>query len=85
MPEQHKVRESRLRRMADDQGLILRESRAHDEQSRYQLVNVFSGGSVIADPLGQGHPFHSLDEVEEWLIAEKEQPGHTPAPPDRAL
>jgi hypothetical protein len=66
-----KIRENRLRRMADRQGLILRKSRARDERSLtygcYQLVDQQVGGSVVNDPLGRGYPLHSLDDVEEWL------------------
>jgi hypothetical protein len=67
-----KVRENRLRRMADRQGLRLSRSRARDPRALtfgcYRLQDARTAlGVPVEDPLGRGYPFHSLDQVEAWL------------------
>jgi len=68
-----KVRENRLRRMADRQGLQVQKSRRRDPRAvdfdRYRLVSVRTG-KVVAG----GHPWdHSmtLDEVESYLTSDR--------------
>ena len=61
-----KVRENRLRRAAERQGLVLRKSRRRDPRAlsygSYWLIISESGGIAAGDQWGM-----SLDEVEEWL------------------
>ena len=77
MSTDDKVRENRLRRMADRQGLKLLKSRAQDPRGLtygcYGLVDIWSGGSVVADDIGRGYPLSSLDEVEEYLSVARER------------
>lgn len=65
-----KVRENRLRRMADRQGLRLMKSRARDPRSLtfdcYTLIDARTGFLVnVDDPLRRGYPFDNLDQVED--------------------
>ena len=65
-----KVRENRLRRMADRQGIKLRRSRRRDENAidygMYALSTHDSGGLIHPD--GPNSIFTlDLDEVEEYL------------------
>jgi hypothetical protein len=66
-----KVRENRLRRVADRQGYRLQKSRARDPQDitfgGYQLVELESGG--VAFGFGNANRGYaaSLDDIEEWL------------------
>jgi hypothetical protein len=70
-----KVRETRLRRMADRQGLCLQKSRARDPGALtyggYQLTDLQHGGVV----LGQGNLDRGyaadLDAVEHWLSSRR--------------
>jgi hypothetical protein len=67
-----KMRENRLRRMADRQGLRLLKSRARDPLALtfgcYGLVDNRTNFLVqVDDPVGRGFPFDDLDEVEQWL------------------
>jgi hypothetical protein len=59
-----KVKQNRLRRMADRQALDLRKSRRRDpyalDYETYFLV-------PRSDPNTSFGPFHGLDAVEEWL------------------
>jgi hypothetical protein len=65
-----KVRENRLRRMAERQGLALKKSRRRDPRAidygMYMLVDLHSN-NVVAGTEGTGRPNLSLDEVEDWL------------------
>ena len=68
-----KVRENRLRRMADRQGLRLEKSRRRDPHANdYGLYNLFAhdtGGAVW--PSAPWGPFvATLDEVEEYLTSD---------------
>jgi hypothetical protein len=67
-----KVRENRLRRAAQRQGLRLEKSRARDPRDitygTYQLVDVRYGGAVHADcTAGRGYGL-DLDDVEQHLF-----------------
>ena len=69
---ENKVRENRLRRMADRQGLKLQRSRRRDEKAidynLYALIYVDIGGTM--HPEGPISPFTlDLDEVEEYLTS----------------
>ncbi len=65
-----KVKENRLRRMADRQGLRLLKSRRRDpmaiDYGRYALVDLETNGTVHADLVNSIYAL-TLDEVEEWL------------------
>jgi len=65
-----KVRENRLRRMAERQGLRLEKSRRRDPRAidygMYMLVHE-NTNSVAAGAEGTGRPNFSLDDVEEYL------------------
>jgi hypothetical protein len=66
-----KVRENRLRRMAERQGLRLVKSRRRDphaiDYGGYMLEDLATGG-VVAGTGAIGRPYWSLDDVEEWLV-----------------
>jgi hypothetical protein len=66
-----KVREDRLRRMADRQGLRLMKSRARDPRDitfgGYQLTDIQTGGLVAGWGNAERGYALDLDEVEEWL------------------
>lgn len=61
-----KVRENRLRRMADRQGLMLQKSRRRDPRAvdygSYWLVDTYGNYLVAGGEFGM-----SLDDVEEYL------------------
>jgi hypothetical protein len=66
-----KVRENRLRRMADRRGLRLERSRARDPQALtfggYQLINLQTGGCDFGwGNAGRGFAA-SLDDIEKFL------------------
>jgi hypothetical protein len=65
-----KIRENRLRRMAERQGLALRKSRRRDTRAidygMYMLVDPRSD-YVVAGTEHMGRPNMSLDDVEDWL------------------
>lgn len=68
-----KVRENRLRRMADRQGLRLVKSRRRDPRAidygGYMLVDVPTGYAVAGvHPIGRPH--WNLDDVEDWLASD---------------
>jgi hypothetical protein len=69
--QDEKVRENRLRRMADRQGLRLEKSRRRDPRAidygMYTLVDP-NTNAIVAGTEGTGRPNFSLDEVEAWLI-----------------
>jgi hypothetical protein len=69
-----KVRENRLRRAAQRQGLMLQKSRHRDHRAidygRYRLVDLFRNAVVAG-----GHPYDyswSLDDIEVYLYSDKE-------------
>ena len=70
---ENKVRENRLRRMADRQGLKLQRSRRRDEKAiDYNLyaITTHGGGRGTIHPEGPISPFTlDLDEVEEYLTS----------------
>jgi hypothetical protein len=61
-----KVRENRLRRMAERQGLLLRKSRRRDvralDYGTYMLIDLHTNALVSGERL-------SLEQVEAWLLA----------------
>ena len=73
----NKVRENRLRRMANRQGLILRKSRRFDPRATdyglYALLDAQTGGLIHRDNVNSVYAL-TLDEVEGWLT-EKNSPG----------
>lgn len=75
MSNTEKVRENRLRMMADRQGLRLLKSRTRDPNALtfggYQLVDLQNGGCVCGwGNAGYGYAA-SLDDVEEYLSPAK--------------
>lgn len=74
MTEGDKIRENRLRRMADRQGLVLQKSRLRDPHAigygTYQLVSAGTDAAVAAEPRGYGL---SLDQIEARLTGEEPQ------------
>lgn len=71
MDQDTKVRENRLRRAADRQGLRLSKSRSRDPQAidygLYALVDVQTNGLVHPALADRWTHALTLDEVEEWL------------------
>jgi hypothetical protein len=70
-----KSRETRLRRMAERQGLRLVKSRLRDPNAigygKYVLVDVETNTVAIPDGYGPtGQPDWPLDEIEAWLTRE---------------
>jgi hypothetical protein len=61
-----RARESRLRRLAQHYGFMLRKSRRRNWQApdygTYQLIDPISGGSALGGQWGS-----TLDEIEDWL------------------
>jgi hypothetical protein len=73
-----RVRENRLRRMADRQGLRLVKSRRRDPRAvdygGYMLVDQATN-AVVAGVGALGRPVWDLDQVEAWLTSDpKERP-----------
>jgi hypothetical protein len=70
MGTDEKVRENRLRRMAERQGLRLVKSRRRDPRAidygMYMLVNAEING-VVAGTAGTGRANFTLDDVEDYL------------------
>jgi hypothetical protein len=68
-----KVRENRLRRMAERQGLRLEKSRRRDPRAidygRYMLVNAELNAAVAGTTATGRHEF-TLDDVEAWLTSD---------------
>ncbi len=66
-----KVRENRLRRMADRQGLRLMKSRSRDlnaiDYGLYGLVDIQTGATVNVPIAGRWPCSWDLDEVERFL------------------
>ncbi len=69
-----KTRETRLRRMADRQGLRLVKSRRRDphaiDYGGFMLVDIHTN-TVVAGTGAIGRPHWSLDDVERWLTRPK--------------
>lgn len=74
MTTTEKTRETRLRRMADRQGLRLLKSRTRDPRAidygAYMLVDIAIGGAVFGTG-ALGRADATLDDIEEYLT----QPG----------
>ena len=71
-----KVRENRLRRMADRQGYRLVKSHRHDQRAVgygcYELISIEHGDGVFG--LGStGQPKATLNDVEAWLTSDDRQ------------
>jgi hypothetical protein len=70
-PVTDKTRETRLRRLAERQGMRLQKSPRRDPNARdfgtYQLVDAAEEWTVLAGPLGYGM---SLDDIELWFDKE---------------
>jgi len=66
-----KVRENRLRRMAERQGLQLVKSRRRDPKAHdfgtFMLVDLRTDKIVIGAPELGENPSATIDEVEAWL------------------
>ena len=73
MSDQDKVRENRLRRMADRQALRLQKSGRRDPRAidygTYMLIDPITN-TVVAGASATGRPEFSLDDVEAWLTGE---------------
>jgi len=69
MDQDEKVRENRLRRMAERQGYTLHKSRRRDPRAldfdRWMIVG--ENGRVVAGADSAGRPTMSLDQVEAHL------------------
>lgn len=68
-----KIKENRLRRMADRQGLALIKSKRRDPRSldwqRFMIVDKFSN-RIVAGELNSPQSL-SIDEVEQFLLSPK--------------
>lgn len=67
-----KTRETRLRRMAERQGLRLVKSRLRDPNAigfgKYTLLDASTNGNALPDGYGPtGQPNWTLDEIEDYL------------------
>jgi hypothetical protein len=66
-----KVRENRLRRMAERQGLLLRKSRRRDPRAldygTYMLIDLHTNALVSGERL-------TLGEAEAWLTSDEQRP-----------
>lgn len=74
MTDADKVRENRLRRVAERQGLALQKSRRRDPRALdyglYWIVDPNTSGVVAgAGPTG---PCMNLDQVETWLTEDRD-------------
>ena len=71
MDTNEKVRENRLRRMADRHGYRVMKSRSRDSKAvdygLYALIDVQIGGAVNPAIAQRWTCSWTLDEVEEWL------------------
>jgi hypothetical protein len=70
MQAEEKIRENRVRRMAQRQGLRMIKSKRRDPRAvdygRFWLADIYTNGAVTGGQFGI-----SLDEVEEFLLAER--------------
>jgi hypothetical protein len=71
-----KVRENRLRRMAERQGLTLVKSRRRDPRALdygcWMIVDAETNG-VVAGTEVAGRPSMDLDDVEAWLTRPRDE------------
>lgn len=71
MDQETKVRENRLRRAADRQGLRLSKSRSRDPKALdfglYALIDTETNGTVHPMLANRWSHALTLDEVEQWL------------------
>ena len=71
-----KVRENRLRRMAERQGLRLVKSRRRDPRAidygLYTLISDRTNTVIAGTERTTGRPEFTLDDVEAWLTGEAE-------------
>lgn len=74
MDNTEKVRENKLRRMADRQGLRLARSRSRDENAMdfglYALIDIQTNGAVNPAIAQRWVCSWTLDEVEEYLTSD---------------
>lgn len=74
MDNAEKVRENKLRRMADRQGLRLTRSRSRDENAMdyglYALIDIQTNGAVNPAIAQRWVCSWTLDEVEEYLTSD---------------
>lgn len=84
--EGDKIRENRLRRMAERQGLQLQKSRRRDpralDYARYQLVDVYTNALVAGSSPWGGYGL-DLDDVEEFLTSNGGDDHPATQPPPR--
>jgi hypothetical protein len=77
-----KIRENRLRRMAERQGLQLVKARRRDPQAVdygcYGIVSRYAGAPLLAFRYVEGPWSMGLDDVEAWLTAPKQDRGPLP-------
>ena len=82
MPDEYKIRENRLRRMAERQGVALVKSRRRDPRAldygKYMIVDPTTTG--IVQGAGSAGPCMDLDDVEAWLTTpgQEEERGKPP-------
>lgn len=66
-----KIRENRLRRMAERQGLALHKTRRRDPRALdygcWMIVDPYNGNAVVAGTGAIGRPSFDLDDVEAYL------------------
>jgi len=78
--EEDKVRENRLRRMADRQGLVLKKSRRRDPRAldygSYWLIEPRT--NAVATFLGGDEHGLTLVQVEDWLTTDKDKRAVSP-------
>jgi hypothetical protein len=71
MERAEKIRENRLRRMAERQGFALQKSRRRDPRAydygTYMLTDPNTNSIVAAGDVGRGYGL-TLDDIEEWLV-----------------
>lgn len=76
MTDSEKVRENRLRRMAERQGLALRKSRRRDPRAidydKYALIDP-NRNWIVAGVAGTGRFEWDLDDVEAYLLGEEDE------------
>lgn len=74
MTAEEKIRENRLRRMADRQGLRLSKSRARDPRAlTYERWNIADARGVIVAGATPWPYSLSVDDVEDYLTGEEKR------------
>jgi len=75
MTDVEKVRENRLRRAAKRQGLDIKKSRMRDPRAigygKWMIIDPKTN-TAVAGTAATGRPEFSVDDVEDWLIGERE-------------